>query len=72
MITITGNATLKVPYEVEIDMTEAQFDALPISKQNELIDSAIDWKDACRSGEVDDIEIDELVEAEDEPQDSLG
>lgn len=62
MIRVTGYAFLRVPFSVDLDMTVEDFDDLSSSEQNELIDGAIDWKEACRSGELDDVEIDEADE----------
>lgn len=62
MIRVTGTATLKVDYSVDLDMTEEQFDALSERHQNQLIDRHIDWFDACRSGEMDDLDIDDVTE----------
>ena len=62
MITVTGQARLKVPYTVQLDMTTEEFDALSERKQNELLDDSIDWKDACRNAELDDIDVDDVQE----------
>jgi hypothetical protein len=62
MITVSGTATLKVNYSVDLDMTEEQWDALSEKKQNEILDSTIDWMDECRSAEVDEIEVDDVTE----------
>ena len=64
MITVSGTATLRVDFSVEVKMTEDQWDALGESKQNELLDSAIDWYDAYKGAEVDEFEVDDLVEIE--------
>lgn len=62
MIKVSGDATLKVRYEVELDITEDEFDALPANKQDELIDAAVDWQEACRNATLDTVEIYDLVE----------
>jgi hypothetical protein len=62
MIRVTGTAKLRVNYEVQLDMTEDEFDAMSERSQNELLDNMIDWKEACRSAELDDLDVDDLVE----------
>lgn len=63
MIKVQGSAILKVDYTVVLeDMTTDEFDALPVKEQNELLDSHINWLDACRNAEVDDIEIYDIYE----------
>lgn len=64
MIKVSGQATLKVPYTVTLNMTEEEFDRLTESKQNELLDNAIDWMDATRSADVDEIDVWDLDEVE--------
>ena len=63
MIVISGEAKLKVPYKVQLNMTVEEFDALPERKQNELIEEAIDWRDATRSAETDEIDVWDINEA---------
>lgn len=57
MMKVTGVATLRVPYSVKLDMTAEEFGNLSERKQDELLDEAIDWMDATRSAEVDEIEV---------------
>jgi len=59
-----GTANLRFNYEVQLNMTEVEFDSLTELKQNEVIESAIDWFDVCCSAEVDEIEVDDLEEVE--------
>jgi hypothetical protein len=66
MIRVKGTAELRVWYEVELDMTEDEFDALPAKQQDELLESAIDWQEVNRSAEVQGFEIDDLVEEDEE------
>lgn len=61
MIIVNGEAKIRVDYSVELDMTEEQWDSLSEKKQNEILDSAIDWMYACRSGEVDNIEVYDVI-----------
>jgi hypothetical protein len=62
MIRVIGTAKLRVNYDVQLDMTEEEFDSLSESKQNDILDHKIDWMNECRSAEVDDIEVDDLQE----------
>lgn len=62
MIKVTGHATLKVPYTVELDMAEEAFDALSEGEQDDEINSSIDWHEATRNADVDEIEVDDVEE----------
>lgn len=62
MIKVSGEVTLKVRYAINLDMSEAEFESLSEKKQNELIDEAIDWQDATRSAEVDEIDVWDIEE----------
>lgn len=62
MIRISGTATVYVDFEVKLDMTEDQFFELTEKKQNELLESAIDWRDALQNGQTDEIEVDDIEE----------
>ncbi|PNQ83093.1 hypothetical protein [Paenibacillus sp. F4] len=62
MIRISGTATVRVDYEVEIELTEDKFYELTEKKQTELLESAIDWWDALRNGQTDEIEVDDIEE----------
>jgi hypothetical protein len=64
MIEVSGTATLKTIFTVDLNMTEKEFDALSEEKQNELLDGLIDWLDVCKSAEVDEFEIDSVIETE--------
>jgi len=68
MIEISGTAKIRVDYSIELDMTEEVWDDLTEKQQNEKIENHVDWMDACRSGEVDDIEVDEVNEFDDEEE----
>lgn len=61
---VQGTATLRVNYAVEVQYTEAQWEALSEKKQNEILDAAIDWAEACRNADVDDIDVDDYQEGE--------
>lgn len=62
MITVEGMAKLNVNYKVELNMAEEEFDELSESGQTELLENAIDWKEACRSAETDGIDVWEVEE----------
>lgn len=64
MIRISGTASVDVDWEIELDMTEEEFDNLSEGLQNELIDSNVDWLDACRNGSIDNIEVDVIEHME--------
>ena len=57
MIRVSGRAELKVPFNILLNMSEAQFESLSDSRANELIEETIDWLGATRSAEVSDIDI---------------
>jgi hypothetical protein len=66
MIRVRGTARIRADFEVELDMTEEEFDALPSHEQDDILDSAIDWHNVLDSSETDDFEIDDVEEVEDE------
>lgn len=54
---VKGVAKLRVPYSVKTDMPASIFEQLSASQQDELIDGAINWLEATRNAEVDEIEV---------------
>jgi len=57
-VKVIGEAVLKVKFSVDlVDITEAEFEALSERKQDELIDSAIDWSNETRNAEVDEFDV---------------
>lgn len=62
MIRVTGAANLRVPFSIDLDMTEDEFDGLPDSKLEKLLDASIDWHEACRSAEIDDLDVYDIEE----------
>ncbi|WP_400194642.1 hypothetical protein [Lysinibacillus telephonicus] len=62
MIKIRGQATLKVDFAVELNISEEEFETFSVKKQNMLIDEAIDWRNTLRNAETDDIEVWEYEE----------
>lgn len=61
---VEGTAKLRVNYTVEIPYTEKEWEALGWQKQNEILDSMIDWAEVCRNAETDDIDVDDYQEFE--------
>lgn len=59
-IKVKGMLTLRGNYEVELDMTEVEFDALSERKQNDEINDAIDWREFINNADVDDIDVDDI------------
>ena len=57
MVKVSGDVKLSVRYDIELKMTADEFEALSESKQNQLIEEAIDWHDALRSARTDDIDV---------------
>lgn len=62
MLTVSGRFKLSGQYSVELDITEDEFYSLTTRKQNELLDSSINWVEATSQAELDDIDVDEIVE----------
>lgn len=62
MIEVYGKAILKVDFNVELDMSEDEFEALSEKKQDALIDSKINWHSTLRSAEVDEFDVYEFRE----------
>lgn len=60
-IKVKGSMTLRGNYEVELDMTEKEFDALSSRKQDDEINDAIDWREFLNNSETDDIDIDDIM-----------
>ncbi|RXZ77272.1 hypothetical protein EBB07_33925 [Paenibacillaceae bacterium] len=60
MITVRGQATITVDFEVKLDMTEEEFDSNPPEAQNDIINHRIDWLESCRAAELDGIDIFEV------------
>jgi hypothetical protein len=65
MIRVKGTARYQVAYEVELDITEFEFDALPVGRQNELIDNLIGF-DEFQSAELWDLDVDDVEVIPDE------
>lgn len=59
-IKVKGSLKLRGNYEVELDMTEAEFDALSEREQNEEINDAIDWRNWLDNSDLDDLDVDDV------------
>jgi hypothetical protein len=62
MIKVSGLVKVSASFEVELDMTEDEFDALSDRQQEELLEGVIDWRDTLESSETDSIDVWELEE----------
>jgi hypothetical protein len=60
MIKIKGEIRLRANFEVELEMTEEEFDALPRWQQEDVISGEIDWKNWLDNSDVVDLDIDEI------------
>lgn len=63
-LVVRGEAFLRCRYEVELDMSEHQFEALSEKAIDELLDSKINWHDTLRNAEVSEFDIDEYEEVD--------
>ncbi|WP_340011755.1 hypothetical protein MHI32_01415 [Paenibacillus sp. FSL H7-0690] len=61
MIRVSGDVKLRVPYVLDIDMTEDKWDALSEREQNEIIDGMIGHSE-MESAELDDCDVWDVVE----------
>ena len=62
MIKVSGVATLKVEYTVELDMSEDEFDALREYQQIVEVGRALDRMEACSGAKSEYIEVWEVEE----------
>ncbi|UTI41137.1 hypothetical protein [Niallia sp. RD1] len=60
MIKVKGSLTLRGSYEVALDMTEEEFDALSEREQNDEINDAMDWREFLDNSDIDDIDVDDI------------
>lgn len=67
MIKISGVANFTVPFEVELSMTEDQWDKLSEREKREIIDGFIGW-DEMQSAEMDDCDVYDLEEVEEDSE----
>jgi hypothetical protein len=59
-IKVLGSITMTGNYAVELDMTEAEFDALSEREQNDEINDAIDWKNWLDNADIRDVDVDDV------------
>lgn len=59
-IKVSGSLKLRGFYEVELDMTEEEFDALSAHEQNIAIEEMIDWRNWLDNAELDDVDVDDV------------
>ena len=60
MIKVSGVVTLRLGFEVELDMTEVEFNALSQTEQNLVIEEAIDWHSELPNSDIDEIEVHDI------------
>lgn len=66
MLKVTGEATLKVRYVVNLPCSEEQFEALSEREAQAILDEHIDWSATLSSAETDDIDVWDYEEVEDD------
>jgi hypothetical protein len=59
-IKVIGSITMSRNYEVKLDMTKAEFDALSEREQNEEISDAIDWRNWLDNSDIHDVDVDDV------------
>lgn len=64
MIRIKGVVTLSNAFDVELDMTEEEFDRLAEWEQNDEIESQIDWHNWTAGAETTEVDVWDLDEVE--------
>ncbi|GLC88662.1 hypothetical protein [Lysinibacillus piscis] len=57
MLKVTGQATLKVRYEVELPISEAAYEAMSEQEAHAYLDGHIDWQQACQNAETNEIDV---------------
>jgi hypothetical protein len=60
MIKVKGELRLRANFEVDLDMTEEEFDALSRWKQEDVISGEIDWRNWLDNSDVVDLDVDEI------------
>jgi hypothetical protein len=60
MIKVKGSLTLWGSYEVTLDMTEEEFDALSERDQKVEINDAVDWREFLDNSDIGDIDVDDI------------
>lgn len=65
-ILVGGTIKYSSRFEVELPITEEQFDAMSMGQQDKLLEDYIDHHATMQSSDVDDIDVWELEEIKDE------
>lgn len=60
MINVQGDIRYRLSFTYKIDMTEEEWDALSVRKQNELLDDLVVNSGDLRNLEVMDVEVDDV------------
>lgn len=66
MIKVKGVIYMRNDFEVELDMTEEEFDRLRRHDQDEEIASAVDWRSWMEGADIHDLDVWEVDEVEEE------
>lgn len=66
MIKVKGTAIVDVKYEVVLNMSKAQFEALGGFNKSQALVAKINSRTITEIGEINELEIDETVEVEEE------
>lgn len=61
---VYGQVVLKVDFNIDLPISEEEFGNMNEQEQDDLIDSHIDWSDAMRSAEVDEVDVYEYRKVE--------
>ncbi|WP_040981037.1 hypothetical protein [Oceanobacillus jeddahense] len=56
-INVYGEAVLTVRFDVDLPLSEDEFESLSQKEQDQLIDTKIDWVEATKSAEIDNFDI---------------
>jgi hypothetical protein len=59
-IKVSGSLRLRGNFEVELHLTEEEFDALSEREQNEEIEGVIDWRNWTGNAELYDLDVDDV------------
>lgn len=65
MIRIFGEATYKMDYVIDLEMTEEDFDALNWRQQKQIVDDNLNMED-FQNLEIDDAEVHDLIEIDED------
>jgi hypothetical protein len=65
MIRVSGDARFMVYFNVEIDMTEEEWEGLSYGYQEAIIDQHIGYEE-MKNAEMTDCDVDDVIEVDDE------